>query len=117
MWQTILLYLDAASKPSLLVIGFILVLAIGGIDVASGYELNVSIFYLVPIALVTWYINRRTGLWFSALCALVWLLADFADGHPYSYFLVPYWNMLVRFAYFSIASSGLAQLKAQLERE
>src|SRR5713226_3324030 len=117
MWQTILLYLDAASKPLLLVIGFILALAIGGIDVASGYELNVSFFYLVPIALFTWYINRRTGLWFSALCALVWLLADFAARHPYSHFIIPYWIMLVRFGYFFIASSGLAQLKAQLERE
>lgn len=58
MKEKLLAYLEKQSFLSLIVTGLVLVGLIGLTDYLTGYELSFSIFYLIPILLVTWYVNR-----------------------------------------------------------
>jgi diguanylate cyclase (GGDEF)-like protein len=98
-------------------IGFIalLVLAcISIVDILVGYEISTSFFFLIPIALATWYGTPRQGFIFSILSAIIWHLVDnFISVHPYSHPLIPYWNTGMRLGLFLIATRFLAQLRFQ----
>lgn len=117
MIQRLFLYLDSQSKMGLLLFGLIVALTLGAIDAATGYELSLAILYLLPIVLVSWFVHKHAGLWFSGLCAIVGLAADSLSGQPYSHPLIPYWNMIVRFLLFSIVAVTVSRLRTDLKRE
>jgi len=62
-------YIPRQSKLSLSVYGFIVALSvallIGIIDYKTGYELSLSIFYLLPITLIVWFVGRKAGVFIS----------------------------------------------------
>ena len=110
--------LDRLSKtPGWLVLslGFILVGIIGLLDYATGYEISFSIFYLIPIAWVSWQVGGRAGFLLSWVSALVWLAIDLAGGHVFSRPWIPYWNAGVRLAFFLITSALAHRLKISQE--
>src|SRR2546427_5023915 len=86
--------LDNASKLVLVTLSFFLVVLLGVTDAATGHEVSLTIFYLLPIALVSWFVNKWAGLCFSLVSASVWLIADSLSGHLYSYPLMLYWNAI-----------------------
>jgi len=90
---------------------------VGVIDHITGPELFVSIFYLLPIFLVTWFTERWMGVTISIVSAITWLITDFTAGHAYSYPAIPYWNMIVRLGTFLIMTLILSALKKALEHE
>jgi len=99
-----------------IVLGASLVLLLGLIDLLTGKELSFSVFYLLPIYLVTWFAGRWPGLFISVLSASTWLTADlFAHGH-YSHPLIPFWNMLVRLAFFLVTTYLLSELQRNASR-
>lgn len=111
--------LEKQSKPSyvLVLVGFALIGLIGIVDFLTGYEIAFSVFYMLPISLVTWLTSRRFGFMASLASALVWLGADVATGHLYSYPLIPIWNTLIRLAFFVIITLLLSALRRATERE
>ncbi|HVT45156.1 MAG TPA: GGDEF domain-containing protein [Thermoanaerobaculia bacterium] len=98
-------------------LGLVLVGLVGTMDHVTGYELSFSIFYLLPIALVSWYSHRGIGLLLSGVCALVWLLADYTAGRSYSHWLLPFWNATVRLGFFTLTTHLLSELKKHLRYE
>lgn len=109
--------LEKQSKPFLLLMGVSLTTIIGLIDFLTGYEIAFSIFYGLPISLVTWLTSRRFGLLVSAVSAAVLLAADTASGHLYSHPLIPIWNTLIRFATFVVITVLVSALRNALKRE
>jgi diguanylate cyclase (GGDEF)-like protein len=110
-------FLYKQSKWHLIILGFAIVLLVGVIDHITGPELFVSIFYLFPIFLVTWFTERWMGVTISIVSAITWLITDFTAGHAYSYPAIPYWNMIVRLGTFLIMTLILSALKKALEHE
>jgi signal transduction histidine kinase len=110
-------YLGKRSKTSLMVLGFVLLVLIGGIDYLTGPELSCSIFYLIPISLVAWFVGRRAGILMSIVGATMWLIADLLAGHPYSYPAIPYWNAMVRLGFFLIVVYVMSILQASRKRQ
>jgi diguanylate cyclase (GGDEF) domain len=110
---------EKQSKSLYIIIGFVLIGIIGICDFLTGYELAFSVFYVLPISLVTWFTSRRLGLVTSFASAIVWLVADISTGHPYSSSIFPIWNTLMRFTFFVIITLLLSSLKTSitLERE
>jgi len=51
-------YFARRSKPFLIIAGFILVLLLGLVDYITGAELNISIFYLLALSLMGWFVSR-----------------------------------------------------------
>jgi diguanylate cyclase (GGDEF)-like protein len=85
-------------------------------DWLTGRDISLSVFYLAPIALTTWFVNKRAGLLFAFLSALTWFLAD-DMGRPHVQPLVPYWNAFVRVGFYVVVVVILAKLKVALQRE
>jgi signal transduction histidine kinase len=97
--------------------GIVLMLLVGIIDYASGTELSISIFYLLPISLVTWFISRNTGVVLSIAGVIIWHLVDFAAGHVYSHPAISYWNSLVQLSIFLVTVSILSALRSAYSKK
>ncbi|MHB1002733.1 MAG: GGDEF domain-containing protein, partial [Thermoleophilia bacterium] len=70
-----------------------------------------SIFFLLPVIMVTWQTGRRAGLVTCLLAAGAWLIAEEVGGREYSSELFPIWNALVRLGFFMIVSLLIARTK------
>ena len=113
----IIKYLSAQPKPNLMVYGIIGVILIGFANHQAGLEFSASIFYLLPVALVSWCAGRREG-GFIALCSSVsWSAAEFYAGRNYSHLIIYYWNMVVMFGFFFSVNFALSGFKKALEKE
>lgn len=105
------------QRPALQVgmVSLALVAVIAAAAYAVGHEITVSIFFLVPVALATWYGNFRLGVFFCILSVGIWYLIDAGwSEHPFSAHFFPYWNSAIRLGLFLITAHLLAQLKAHL---
>ena len=110
-------FLTARSPAQIAAIGTLLVVLIGGIDVTLTYEIAMSVFYLIPVAIVAWYAPARFGAVISLFGAFVWLVADLAGGHAYELVWAPYWNAAVRLAFFVIVAQLLCRLRGALDSQ
>lgn len=93
-----------------------LAVTVAACDVATGFELSLSVFYLAPTAFAAWFIGRRWGVLMALLSALLWLSADLLAGHVYSAAGIAAWNTLIRLTFFLVVALLLVSLKTQLER-
>jgi len=90
------------SRAIALAIAAIGLAIIGSANYWTGYDISLSLFYIGPIALATWYAGRQAGCAFAVLACMTWYAADAASGHQYSYALIPMWNAVVRLGCFLI---------------
>lgn len=105
------------SQIVLLITGLIVVILVAITRYFTGPEFSFSLFYLVPIYLVTWFIGRWAGIVISLASALTWLLADLMMVHTYSHYLIPYINETFRLIVFLAVTFIVARLKSVLEHE
>ena len=105
------------SKAFMIVFSLFLVAVIGAADYVTGSEIAFSIFYLIPISIVTWRAGRRAGVPISFLSALIWLISDRAASPHMTNMIIGYWNGLVRLGFFIIQTLLLSSLKQTLEQE
>lgn len=99
-----------------IIISCLLVASIGIADFLTGNELGFSLFYLIPIILVTWFLGRNFGIAFSIISAIAWYIAGDKNGQTYSQPFIGYWNAGIRLGFFTVVTLLLPALKA-LERE
>lgn len=97
--------------------GTVVVILIGIADHLTGTEISFSLFYLLPIMLVTWYAGKTAGILIAAFSAISRLVAELTAGHQYSHTTIPYWNMTIRLGVFLIVLFILFRMKAAFERE
>ncbi|BAU66307.1 diguanylate cyclase [Stanieria sp. NIES-3757] len=102
--------------PPRLILFFSLILIglIGAIDYVIKIDIALSIFYLVPITLITWFVNQKWGVISSVGSSISWFIADL-HVKVYDYWWLPYWNVSVRLGFFIITVSLLATLKKSYE--
>jgi signal transduction histidine kinase len=113
-------YVGSLSKRFLVMLGLLLTVLLGAADYLTGPELSFSIFYLIPVCLVAWFVDRRAGITMSVIGAVVWLMADLAAGHFYSHLAIAYWNATVRLGFFIITSAlafAVSSLRTSHERQ
>ncbi|MBU1078413.1 MAG: GGDEF domain-containing protein [Spirochaetes bacterium] len=106
------------NSVSITVLSLVLVALIGLADYSIGKKLSFSVFYLIPILFLLWFQSGRTaGFLISAICTLVWFMADTKNSYADAHFLVPYWNAFVRFSVFMVFVFLLTSLKRSLMNE
>ena len=110
-------WLTRRSPVQVTSLGLALVVVIGFLDLATGYEISFSIFYLIPVAVVTWYADLWAGLILSLVCAAAWFGIETGSVHTYSNRIIPWWNASVRLGFFVITASLLAQTRRKYARE
>jgi len=88
---------------------------IGVIRFLTGPEFALSLFYILPIALATWYAGRWVGVMVSFASAFSWLIADLSMLPAFSSGLIPYLNETFRLTVFLIITFILAKLKRAMD--
>ncbi|MCB1843256.1 MAG: GGDEF domain-containing protein [Halioglobus sp.] len=83
-------------------------------DHATGYEISFSIFYLAPVGIAAWHLNRSLANLTCVLSALIWLSVDFAAGSAYSHLAIPFWNAAVRLGFFITVATLIARIRRLL---
>jgi phosphoserine phosphatase RsbU/P len=102
-------------RGSILALAIALSLALGALDWITGPLFSFTIFYLVPVALAAWLVDRRTAIALSLFCAVVWTVADaeaWPSGVPP---LLDAWNAAVRLGFFLLVTWALAGTRRALE--
>lgn len=115
--KKLLAQLERLGKPTWIVFFFLTIAVIGLVDYLTGYELAFSLFYLLPILMITWLSNHRLGIVAALASALTWFLADMAAGNVYSSSFVYVWNTLIRLGFFVTTALLLTNLKRALDHE
>ncbi len=108
-------YFSKQPKSFLTVLGILLCVILGVIDYITGYEISFSIFYLLPVSLVAWFVGRQPAIYISILSALIWLLADLSSGHTYSHYAIPLWNSIMRLGFFLTGAYFLTAIRKLLD--
>jgi diguanylate cyclase (GGDEF)-like protein len=110
-------YLSKLPQLLLISVGTVILILVGILSHKTGPQLSLTIFYMIPIALVTWFSERWLGFIFSILGALTWLIADLTSGATYFPSDIPYWNGVIRLSSLFILSFILSTLKNTLRQE
>lgn len=99
------------------VIALALLMMLSAIDQLLGPQASVLLFYFIPIALVTWYIQRPVGFVWAAMSVVtrLWLHAD-NRGIDFAAFIT-YWNCAVEFIIFIIFTFAISKLHDQIDSE
>jgi diguanylate cyclase (GGDEF)-like protein len=103
--------LEDRSPSFWIAVSIVLVGILGVVDFKTGNEYSFSLFYLLPISLTAWYMNRRMGVFTSVLSAVTWLYADFSDGEDYAHPVIYFWNLMIRLGFFLIVTYLLTELR------
>ena len=102
------------------VVSVLLVVIIGVVDCLTGYAIFFSAFYLLPVALASWFVGRKFGAAISALSVIVWLAGDFLAGAKYPSLFVPLWNGVISLVVYYVVVrtlSNLRELQDSLEQQ
>lgn len=87
-WERVLGLLNSSPKGSWRwgILAVALLGCIGLIHYFLGPEITLSLSYLIPVAVASWYIGTRFGLFVSVLSVAVWIFVEIALNQPYSSF-------------------------------
>ncbi|MGD8845599.1 MAG: diguanylate cyclase, partial [Desulfobacteraceae bacterium] len=75
---------------------------IGAVHYLTGPEMTLSLFYLLPIMLSSWYVGPWSGVVMAFSCAGLWLLADWTVIDAFRRPVIPILNETFRLLVFLI---------------
>jgi diguanylate cyclase (GGDEF)-like protein len=105
------------ARAVIVILSMLSVTLVGYINDRTGYEISVSVFYLVPVLATAWYAGWWSAVAVSLLSGLVWFWVELHAGQVSSNALVSVWNVIVRALFLVINGYLAAQLRVYLERE
>jgi diguanylate cyclase (GGDEF)-like protein len=114
LFSNIIKYLDKYKIPTE-VSCYFLVLLIAVIDYTTGESFSLSIFYLFPVFLVTWFRNKKEGVFISIFAAIIAALVDSMEVSYSHNNIIHYWKGLELFVFFATLSFILGRLKSEIE--
>lgn len=109
-------FLAGRSAAGLAMLVAVLVAAVALADHLTGPQLSFSIFYVLPVALASWYAPRGLIVLTCLVATTIWLAVEISSM-TYDNTLIPVWNAGVRLGFFAITSALLVALKSALERQ
>jgi diguanylate cyclase (GGDEF)-like protein len=111
-------FFDRQPKFVVLILAVLLLGIIGFLDMQVPDEIVLSIYYLLPVAIATWFVTRGTGFLFSLASAITIFYVNSSEGcNPEGVHFVRQWNSAVALLMFLIVSATLSELHSALIRE
>src|SRR2546423_7488374 len=91
-----------------------LLFAITWLDLATGHQISLALFYTAPIVFAVWLCDSKSVFVIAGLAGILWSWADLVLGHSYLNATVQAWEMAIRFAFFfMVALAGIATREQQ----
>jgi diguanylate cyclase (GGDEF)-like protein len=111
-------YLEHSSKYFVIGLGIFLVILIALIDYLISPDIS-SILFLIPVALGSWFVNEKFGIFISFICAVAWFLVSQLTAEAEVQFphYLPYWNAFIRLAFYLTVNYLLGELHSARKRE
>jgi diguanylate cyclase (GGDEF)-like protein len=116
-FQTFARTISEMPRSLALILSFLIIFIISFFSYVNHSELVLSLFYVLPIMLLTWQLGELAGVSASLLCCLIWLFTEVSSGRIYADPFVPYENQVIRFAVFLIIVRILNNLHMTVIRE
>jgi signal transduction histidine kinase len=105
------------SSGLLMATGLLLLLAIWALDVLTGPRVAPSLFYMLPVLLVTWRLGAVPGITVAFLSAAAWVGGDvMAHEYPLESWITV-WDASVRFTLLAIVAMLHATIRGKMQRE
>ncbi len=106
-------FLERRSRGFVLLLGLLLLALVALIDSVTGH-FDVTIFYLVPVALVTFSRGRWMGLLFAGIASIAWEVAEVVNHVTSVNSPVTYYNAITRFYVYAAVALMIAPIRAAL---
>jgi signal transduction histidine kinase len=103
---------DPNAKTVRVTMSLAIVAVVGVVDYLSGFELNFTAFYLIPVFLAVWFVGLRYGIFVATLCVAVSIYGDWMAGARYSNSFVPVWNAAILLAFYCVVIWILAKWRS-----
>ncbi|HXX53960.1 MAG TPA: DUF4118 domain-containing protein [Thermodesulfovibrionales bacterium] len=111
----ILGYLGRQPKPFLITTNILIMVIIGVVDYITGYEIGLSLFYLIPIVFAAWFGGKKPGIFISVLSVMTITVTDLMAGKEYPHYFVESWNLLMHLGFFVIFSILISIMKIEFD--
>jgi signal transduction histidine kinase len=95
-------WLDQLSQPAIVGLTFAIFIIVAVIDYVTGYEISCTVFYVLAIAIATWFSGAGFGLLISVLSAAVTTFNNLDTGQVYTNRFAPYWNAAIVLSFYLI---------------
>jgi len=105
------------SNETIVILSFLWVLTVAGANYVAPIQYDVTVLYLVPIALATWMVGRTPGLGLALLSSVLWLATELLKGDTPDGTTVAVINSLFRLTVFIVVIEILTYLHRLLEEE
>ncbi len=91
-----------------------LLFAISWLDLATGHQVSLVLFYTAPIVFAVWLCDNKSVFVIAGLAGVLWSWADLVLGHSYSSATVQGWEIAIRFAFFFLVGlAGIGMRESQ----
>lgn len=108
-------YFENKSKPFLITFNIAILVCIGCVDYITGYEIGISLFYLIPIGFAGWFGGRYPSIIISFLSVLTMAATDFLAGKVYIHSFVEVWDLLMHLGFFAVYGVLLSMVRADMD--
>jgi signal transduction histidine kinase len=109
-------FFNRLRQSTQIIIALVMIAAIAMLDYATGTELTFSIFYFLPIVLVSWYVDRWFGLFFAFVCAIAWAAAEYLGEAERLNIFIFIFNVGVRLGIFITIALLISRLRRNSDR-
>jgi hypothetical protein len=104
------------NRLAITIAGLVATVVIGWLDYLTGYGIDFSLLYFLPVAYVAWYGTLAPAFSVSFLALVTWYTADTFAGHVFESSAALVWNSLMRAGSLLVVTYGVHRLQANLER-
>ncbi|MFN2541869.1 MAG: sensor histidine kinase [Chthoniobacterales bacterium] len=102
-------FLTRQSTPLAFIESLALLIIIVWVDLITGHQVSLVLFYTVPIVFAVWLCDNKSAFAVAGLAGVLWSWADVVAGQSYSTPTTQAWEMAIRFAFFFLVTvAGIA---------
>ncbi|MGA2404025.1 MAG: ATP-binding protein [Syntrophobacteraceae bacterium] len=112
-------FLEEFPRRSFIVITtcVILTISVGFLNYVTGYEIDLFLFYFLPIAISAWFAGIWAAVFFVLLSVAAWLFADILSGHQPSSWIVMWWNAGIQGLTFFLAALAMSVIRKAFDQK
>lgn len=112
-------YLEKQTKIFHVFLGLALTASIGLIDFLVGPNVSLSIFYVIPLSMITWFIHKKAGFLLAFICIIMPIIINtkLFFYKKSEYYLINLWNIGMQFIFFLIIIFLISKLKTSVKEK